>query len=251
MPTLSITKSYQDGDVLFEADLDNIKNDLETFFNSTKINDSNIQDAGITASTKLVDSSVTTGKLGAGAVTTAKIADSAVTTAKIADSAVTTAKIADSAVTSAKIADGAITTAKIADGAVTYPKRAALNYDLSDACGTFQTTSTSYTSVTNLTAQLVTTGRPVFISLVPAGTAVSYFSNTSGSVTTNTIKLATNGAATVGEYAVSVSTSGATVGTTPTWIHIPAAGTWDYSIAIKTTAGTVTVENYKLFCYEM
>lgn len=84
MATLSITKTYSDGTVLNEVDLDNIKDDIETFINSTKINDDNIQNSGITGSTKLVNSSVNAAKLATGAVETAKIADSAVTAAKLA-----------------------------------------------------------------------------------------------------------------------------------------------------------------------
>lgn len=49
MPTLSVTKTYQDGDILSEADLDNIRSSLETFFNTTKINSTNVQASGISA----------------------------------------------------------------------------------------------------------------------------------------------------------------------------------------------------------
>lgn len=57
MPTLSITKSYQDGDILTEADLDNIRESVQTFFNTTKIDDDNIQDNGISASKLGIDDS--------------------------------------------------------------------------------------------------------------------------------------------------------------------------------------------------
>jgi hypothetical protein len=72
MPLLTITKSYADGDVLLEADLDAIRNDLITFMNVTKLDSTNLQD---------------------NAISTAKIQNSAVTTAKIADNNVTEAKI--------------------------------------------------------------------------------------------------------------------------------------------------------------
>lgn len=72
MPNLSITKSYADGNILTELDLDNIRTSLQTFFNVTKIDSDNIQDLGIT-----------TGKLAAESVTTAKIDDNAVTKDKI------------------------------------------------------------------------------------------------------------------------------------------------------------------------
>lgn len=47
MPVLTILKTYANGNVLTEADLDNIKNSIETFLNVTKIDDSNIQADGI------------------------------------------------------------------------------------------------------------------------------------------------------------------------------------------------------------
>jgi hypothetical protein len=119
MSTLSTTRSYDDGEVLVRADLDACLDDIETFFNVTKINDDNIQNSGITGSTKLLNQSVTAAKLASDSVTTLKIADLAVTTAKINDLAVTTAKINDLAVTTAKIADLNVTTGKLALEAVT------------------------------------------------------------------------------------------------------------------------------------
>ena len=141
MATLTTTRNYDDGEVLVRADLDAFLDDIETFLNVTKINDDNIQNSGITGSTKLLNQSVTESKLAADAVTTLKIADSAVTTAKIADTNVTTAKIANDAVTADKLADDAsvdvnravttnhirdlaVTTAKIANDAVTADKLA-------------------------------------------------------------------------------------------------------------------------------
>lgn len=98
MATLSITKQWANGEVLLEADLDYIKSGIETFLNTTKINDDNIQAGGITGSTKLVDLSVTVGKLATDSVSTAKIIDENVTTAKIADLNVTYAKLAAAAI---------------------------------------------------------------------------------------------------------------------------------------------------------
>ena len=72
MPTLTVTKTYSDGNVLNEVDLDNMKNSLETFFNVTKIDSDNIQDLGIETD-KLAASAVTTGKIAANAVTRAKM----------------------------------------------------------------------------------------------------------------------------------------------------------------------------------
>lgn len=94
MATLSATRSYEDGEVLVEADLDAFLDDIETFINTTKFNDDNIQNSGITGSTKLLNASVTESKLAANAVSTNKLAADAVTTAKILDANVTAAKLA-------------------------------------------------------------------------------------------------------------------------------------------------------------
>jgi len=58
MPTFTMTKTYQDGNVLFEADLDNMKNSTETFLNTTKIDDDNIQAAGISLNKLASDATV-------------------------------------------------------------------------------------------------------------------------------------------------------------------------------------------------
>lgn len=170
MPTLTVTKTYADGDTLFEADLDNIKDDIENFVNVTKLNDDNIQASGITGSTKLVDASVSSAKIASAAITTSKIDDLAVTTAKINDLGVTTGKINDLAVTTGKIADSNVTTAKIADGNVTLVKLSS-NKVVSSSIGTQSFTSASYIDATNLSATITSTGNDLEILLIPDGTA--------------------------------------------------------------------------------
>jgi hypothetical protein len=118
LATLAITRNYNDGEVLTEADLDAICDSVETFLNSTKINDDNIQNSGITGSDKLVSQSVTTAKIADLNVTTAKINDLAVTTGKLDALAVTAAKLAADAVETAKILDANVTRAKLAVGAI-------------------------------------------------------------------------------------------------------------------------------------
>lgn len=84
MGTLTITKNYEDGDILFEADLDEIKNDTETFVNTTKLNSDNIQTGGV-STTNIADSGITTVKINDAAVTESKLADGAVTGIKLGD----------------------------------------------------------------------------------------------------------------------------------------------------------------------
>lgn len=103
MAVLDISRLYSDGEVLTEAQLDTIRQDIETFFNSTKIDNDNIQNSGLTASAKLTALSVTQNKFKDEAVTTSKIVDEAVTEDKVASNAATEDKLADNAVTQAKI----------------------------------------------------------------------------------------------------------------------------------------------------
>ncbi len=136
---LAITKTYQDGDVLLAADLNHFKTDPETFLNDTKLNNDNIQDAGITGSTKLAQASVTTAKLATDAVTTAKIQDGSVTTAKILNNAVTTAKINDFSITRA------------------------LRELIATVASTYSNSSTGTTETTLGSVDITTTGRPIMI----------------------------------------------------------------------------------------
>lgn len=177
MSTITITKSYDDGTLLEETDLDSFKNNTETFLNTTKLTDDNIQNAGITASEKLQDGSITAANIASNAVQEANIASSAVTTVTINDLAVTTAKIPDSAITTAKIADSGVGTADFNAGSVTYAKTT-LNYEVDDPTG-----SNTYPSlvVNNTTRQflwedMAFSGRPVLIQVFigrNVGTSIS------------------------------------------------------------------------------
>lgn len=63
---------------------------------------------------------------------------------------------------------GGIGTSNLADGSVTNPKLAALGQQVSTACTSFSSTSSSITPITNLSVSITTTGRPVFIGLISA-----------------------------------------------------------------------------------
>lgn len=106
-------------------------------------------------------------------IVTGGITDLAVTTAKIADLNVTTGKLAANVLTADATGRG-----KMADGFVTKAKQAAMaasataaagELGLSTSCGAFSGASASAADITNLTLTLVTTGRPVHLSLVHDG----------------------------------------------------------------------------------
>ena len=164
MPTLNLTKNYADGTILFASDFSAFITDMETFFNITKITDGNIQNASLTGSTVLTDSSVTTAKIIDSNVTTAKIADLAVTTGVINDSAVTTVKIADSNVTTTELADSAVETSNIADASITRAKILS-NYVMT-AASTDNIYSASATAFNNLSTSFTVVQNPVEIRII-------------------------------------------------------------------------------------
>ena len=153
MPNLTITKTYADNQILSEVDLDNIKNDVETFMNTTKLDSVNIQTGGILAANLATDS-VETLKIKGEAVTAAKInADVAgdglggvggtalsvnvddstieisadtiqvkalgIGTAQIAAQSVDSTKLATDSVTTGSILAASVTAAKLANDSVT------------------------------------------------------------------------------------------------------------------------------------
>jgi hypothetical protein len=73
VPTYNEPKSYDDGQILTEAMLDEGRDYRATFLNSTKLDSDNIQTGGI-ATANLADLAVTTAKLGTASVTAAKLA---------------------------------------------------------------------------------------------------------------------------------------------------------------------------------
>jgi hypothetical protein len=224
MPTFTMTKNWDDGTVLTESQLDDIKNSVETFLNTTKLDSDNIQTGGIA-------------------------------TAAIADLAVTTAKIDSSAVTTAKIADANVTTAKLADGAVTQAKRESLNLQISSSSGLATVVGTSEADVTNLSVSITTTGRPVRVELIPGGANNGQASILGGPATTGRMSLVLyRGATVIGTWQVvgygSSQISSTWIGT----VDQPSAGTYTYKIrGFMSAAGGIQgdVFYWKLAAYEL
>jgi hypothetical protein len=155
MATLTVTKDYLDGTDLFAADLDAIVDSLELFFNTTKVNDDNIQEG-----------SITSGILGSAIIATARIQDNAVTEDKIAVGAINTAKINDEAITAAKIEDESLTDEKIAEDAITAAK-----LDLTAVVETgFESAIAATTTL--FSQSFTTSGNPVVFSLDRSPSAV-------------------------------------------------------------------------------
>ena len=164
MSTLTVATTYTDGSILYESELDVIKDSLETYFNTTKIDDANIQANTLEASVVLASSAVTTSKLQSNSIISSGLEDSTststgITAAKLADSSVTTAKIADSAISTNVLASSSVDNSEINSSAV--PKTVMLEIPYtSTALSDLSTTSTSLTLVGTHTATGLTVGKP-------------------------------------------------------------------------------------------
>lgn len=264
MAQLNVRRSYAAGEPLLKGDLDAFIDDIETFINITKLNNDNIQDAGIDASAKIIDNTFAGEKFVNGAVTTAKILDANVTTAKIADGAVTTAKLNDLAVTTAKIADNAVTLPKLADGSITFDKMAEGSSNGSIASDTRPTTQPGFvfTKEVELTLTTVASDAYVIIEGV-SGYFQCYHTSSSASAGTDSIGVNVlisrklSGATTANGVANFSFTAESRVATTSarydnsisaTLLKLilpsPGAGTYVYSIYIApTSANSVDVSN--------
>lgn len=268
MPTLSITTTYSDNSILTEAHLDEITSGIETFLNDTKIDADNIQTGAITA-TCIGTGAITAAKLGTGSVETAKLADDAVTAAKLADSAVTdgdravttnhirdsavtTAKINDLAVTTAKLDASAVTTAKIAANNVTRAKLEAVGQQISSSCGDYTNGTGSLGDITNLSVSLTTTGRPVYIGLMPAdGVNPGWV----GAASTGQMNIYFyRGATLLSDHQINNPANYGDCHHAPGvfwFIDTPSAGTYTYKASCKNTTANGYVKYVKLIAYEL
>lgn len=272
MATLDVRRFYADGDILLAGDFDAFLDDLETFLNTTKINDDNIQNNGITASDKLVDASISTAKLAnlvvtdaklnsaavtadkiaSGAVVEAKIGTGAVTADKIGTSAVVEAKIGTEAVVEGKLASNAVTTAKINDGAVTFAKLATRttgtgigNFSLSSSSGASTNGTGSYNDF--ISCSITTNGRPVWVGLVPDGSGIlSYLAAGTAGAANHRIKR--------GSTAILDAYQASSVSIPPGMIWIidfPSAGTYTYTYANQNQVANSLIYYVKLLVFEL
>lgn len=268
MATLTTTKNYADTTLLLADDFDVFLDEIETFINTTKINDDNILAAGLVGSTVFKNISISAAKINTSAVTTAKIADSAITTVEILDANVTAAKIADSAATTAKIGPLQVTRAKLAT--LNSETTTTSGADVTIVAGGGLIPTLELTSSTAIT----TVGRPVIIMLTTANNAGSGnvgittgVSTPAGSALSFAISLVRTNSAVTGSTqtfldSLSYSTKSASSGSySQSWLpgsfffmDQPAAGTYEYYIYInglETNVSSAFFNDLVLTAYEV
>ena len=139
--------------------------------------------------------------------------------------------------------------APVANG-ITRSNQAAVGQQISSSCGLFNTNSTSFVSVTNLSVSLTTTGRPVMLMLQPDGTANEGVIGVLGSETAVVEIL--RGATVISVAGFSWTTLGAVSSSAMQFLDTPSSGTYTYSIKLKSLGGATAALNYSvLVAYEL
>jgi len=150
-------------------------------------------------------------------------------------------------ITTTQLATNAVATSNIANGAVTNTKLAALNYQESSSCGSQSTTSVTFSTITNLTVTITTSGRPVMVFFNanaenPTGAQIG----TTGSGVFSIIRDATN---------ISYARVNGNFNAPPGSIQVldtgASAGPHTYIVQYNATAGTTFIEHVNLVAYEV
>jgi hypothetical protein len=238
MPTLTIPNSFSPSTTAQSAQVNANFNAVATLLNSTKLDVDNIQALGIT---------------------TALLAANAVTGAKLNSDVVDNSTLQ---YTSSQLSIKAlgVGTSHIAAGAVTQAKRADLGEQLSTASGSFTTSSATLVDVTNLSVSITTTGRRVWVGLIPD----------SAQTTSSLSSVTTSGTDSASGYALfrdstqisahDIENRGASAGSLTARVPVgtvftldkPIAGTYTYKLQCKATnANTAAVTNAILVAYEL
>lgn len=130
-------------------------------------------------------------------------------------------------------------------------QKVALGQQTSSSSGNFTTTSGSYVDVTNLTVEITTTGRPVYLALMADGSSASTLQIVG---TANSQTQLLRGSTSIAIVEVSANTS-TTVSVPPPFLCIdtPAPGTYTYKIQTKSSTGanTVSVSGCVLVAFEL
>jgi hypothetical protein len=235
------------------------------------VESSEIKDGTITALD--IASGVVDGLLGNNSVYTNHIKDGEVKTGDLAGR--DTAPAEPGAVTSEKIRDFTIVDVDVADGTLSHKKLAPRDLATSGtiaaignvAQGVMASSTVNFSGSTydtaGITADLRTTGRPVFVGLtpkVPAGTSLVGSITTSGSPTNGSVlswRLLRSGTEiAAGEF--NYADSGANASRSLTlpagviWaIDTPAAGTYSYDLQINAQGYSAQLKNVRLVAFEL
>jgi hypothetical protein len=179
----------------------------------------------------------------------------------VTDETITSAKILNGTIVSADIANATIVNANIStSAAIASSKLAAPNLIVSSTnSGDFSTTSTSFVDVTNVTASITTTGKPVIITFYgdDATNACRFGLNSPASLNTNGEYKLLRGATQVGLTAISLSGASGDLsrvdpcGIVSFYDPAPPAGTYTYKLQAKANFGAIYAGYVKMLVREL
>lgn len=119
MASISIPREFSDGNPLTFAQLSDAFAAVETFLNTTQINDDNIQNSGITGSLKLLNNSVTSQKIANGAISSTQIASAGVLGSNIAANTITGSNLVNGTLSDTQIQAQGISATSILNATLT------------------------------------------------------------------------------------------------------------------------------------
>lgn len=255
MPTLVIPNSFSPGATIASAEVNADFTAVATLLNSTKLDDDNIQNLGISGTklkTSIADGStlqISAGVMSvkAGGIGTSHLAAASVTGPKL-DSTIFDGVTLNWASNVLSVKDASLSTAKYIDASVTRAKLEAVGQQISSSSGTFSTTSSA--DITNLSKALTTSGRPVRIMLQSDGSGSGLGSGIGATTNTSQVKIFRDSTdiATI----ILNSTGGINGPGVVQHLDAPAAGTYTYKLrAIPGSGATVFCNYCTLVVYEL
>jgi len=137
-----------------------------------------------------------------------------------------------------------ITLDSIADGLITYEKLESLNYQLSSSTGTYSTSSTSFTNITNASVSITTSGRPVLVALIHDASA---FEGYVFAPNVTNLRIYRDSTSNLITHVVIGSNYHHFIG----GIDVVAAGTYTYQAQIKANTGSTNVYRSRLLAVEL
>lgn len=263
MPLLDVTRSYLDNSPFLERYIDDFLDDIEELLNVTQLDDDNIQDASLTASTivtagsittaKMISEIATTAKFAAGSVTTSKLPTGGIVAAEVADANITTDKIANTTITTALFADASLSTTEFADSGLNKSSLTASVYAESAEVVTVGAGDSGSWVVVATAPAMTTTGNPVLVQINKSSIAADSIFNTEQISTNSTdieVRFKVDGIV-IAVYRVYMQNDHASIGaalrlpiSSFSFIHIPSAGSHTYSAEIRTIITGLSVFHY-------
>ncbi len=174
-----------------------------------------------------------------------------------------TLQVKSSGITATQIANNAVITSKILDGNVTKPKLSAVGQQISSSSSVFGVLGTTFVDVPGLTTTITTTGRLVFVGLIPDGSSSTSQIEASTVTTVSVfgeIRLLRDGSV-LGDYqfGIEAAPNGSVlfvlipVSSVNSYDDSAPAGSHTYKVQMRGTAATtqITISNAKLITYEL